>query len=384
MESITDGKGAGGVGFWEGPLAVRSGHLFRWQAPSASGVPAHCHLSQFPLGVLLSQMGRRNCERWHVPPGATFYGTLSRFSRARSEDLGPSHLCSGRAKPPRGLPSPPSGATPSPPQGPILRRATMVWRWWSRWRVSASSAGRPGVPGVVFDLMLRDVMGARSLWEHCPGSPWGCTRRHPMPIAVGCGTGRAVHVLLLKRVDDCGAIRGEVREGQSTGRAIGEVAGNRMRRPATHSGGRHLTFRDSSHRRARRKRTAFPCGPLPVRMETDAGAQEHSVPIAPEVSKPPPTVPQPRGKVNPWPWPGGSEARRAGEGEGWPYGHFTFQGVARPRRGRATHSGGRRPRRVGASCCDRGATRHCGVSPGGGACDVPPARLGAALVETPH
>jgi len=44
--------------------------------------------------------------------------------------------------------------------------------------------------------------------------------------------------------------------------------------------------------------------------------------------------------VNPWPWPWGSEARRAGEGEGWPYGHFTFQGVARPRKGRAAHCGG--------------------------------------------
>jgi len=121
--------------------------------------------------------------------------------------------------------------------GPVHRCAAMVGRWRSQWGVSASLLDRPGVPEMMFDLMLRGVMGARLLRRHCPGTLLGCWRRHPMPIAAGCPTGRAAHVLLLKCFDDRGAFYGEVREGQSTGRANGAGVHDWMRRPATHSGG---------------------------------------------------------------------------------------------------------------------------------------------------
>jgi len=67
-------------------------------------------------------------------------------------------------------PSPQDGPPPAPPQGPV-RGGALRWRWvWLRLGdCDVGGLEAKGAQGEVFDLMLRDAMGARSLWEHCTG-----------------------------------------------------------------------------------------------------------------------------------------------------------------------------------------------------------------------
>jgi len=88
-----------------------------------------------------------------------------------------------------------------------------------------------------------------------PARYGGHGRRHPMPIAAGCPTGRAAHVLLLKCFDDCGALYGEVREGQPCGETShGRSHGDRSRGAAERGQAGVRTSRFPKGHRPRRGR----------------------------------------------------------------------------------------------------------------------------------